>query len=224
LVEEFKKQMSEAVVLEAKKRELVGKQVKQLRAVGQIPGVIYGPSQAPVPVVMEWPKLRLVLMEAGGRRLVEVKVDGQIYTTLIRVVDRHPVRRDVLHVDFYAVNLLETIVSSIPIELINVEATQTRLDGQIIHEGSTIEVESLPTDIPDKIVVDVAVLKQIGDIIHVSDLPAIDKVTYVSDPHMVIVRSAYMGTDTGADDAATEGTAAEPERITRKKEDFDDEK
>lgn len=215
--------MNEAVVLQAQPREVIGKQVKQLRAVGQIPGVIYGPSQSPVHIVMDWPQLRTVLIQAGGTHLVEVKVQDQTYTTLIRVVDRHPVRRDVLHVDFYAVNLNETIISSIPIELINVEPTQFRLRGQVIQEAPVIEVESLPSDIPSKVVVDVSVLKVIGDMIHVSDLPAMEKVTFASDPHMVLVRSAYESGDSGAEETAGETGPAEPERITRKKEDFDEE-
>lgn len=216
--------MSEAVVLQAQPREVIGKQVKQLRAVGQIPGVIYGPSQNPVHIMMDWPQLRAVLIRAGGTNLVDVKVQDQTYTTLIRVVDRHPVRRDVLHVDFYAVNLNETIISSIPIELINVESTQGRLRGQVVQEAPTIEVESLPSDIPSKVIVDVSVLKAIGDMIHVSDLPALEKVTYASDPHMVVVRSVYEGVDTEAEEVTTTDSGpAEPERITRKKEDFEEE-
>ncbi|GIK65345.1 MAG: 50S ribosomal protein L25 [Chloroflexota bacterium] len=216
--------MSEAVVLQAQPREVIGKQVKQLRAVGQIPGVIYGPSQNPVHIMMDWPQLRAVLIRAGGTNLVDVKVQDQTYTTLIRVVDRHPVRRDVLHVDFYAVNLNETIISNIPIELINVESTQLRLRGQVVQEAPTIEVESLPSDIPSKVIVDVSVLKAIGDMIHVSDLPALEKVTYASDPHMVVVRSVYEGVDTEAEEVTTTDSGpAEPERITRKKEDFEEE-
>lgn len=216
--------MSEAVVLQAQPREVIGKQVKQLRAVGQIPGVIYGPSQNPVHIMMDWPQLRAVLIRAGGTNLVDVKVQDQTYTTLIRVVDRHPVRRDVLHVDFYAVNLNETIISNIPIELINVESTQLRLRGQVVQEAPTIEVESLPSDIPSKVIVDVSVLKAIGDMIHVSDLPALEKVTYASDLHMVVVRSVYEGVDTEAEEVTTTDSGpAEPERITRKKEDFEEE-
>ncbi len=215
--------MSEAVVLQAEPREVIGKQVKQLRAVGQIPGVIYGPSQSPVHIMMDWPQLRAVLIRAGGTNLVDVKVQDQTYTTLIRVVDRHPVRRDVLHVDFYAVNLNETIISNIAIELINVESTQLRLRGQVVQEAPTIEVESLPSDIPSKLLVDVSVLKAIGDMIHVSDLPTLEKVTFASDPHMVVVRSVYEGGQGEGEEVAGEGGPAEPERITRKKEDFDEE-
>ncbi len=215
--------MSEAVVLQAEPREVIGKQVKQLRAVGQIPGVIYGPSQSPVHIMMDWPQLRAVLIRAGGTSLVDVKVQDQTYTTLIRVVDRHPVRRDVLHVDFYAVNLNETIISNIAIELINVESTQLRLRGQIVQEAPTIEVESLPSDIPSKLLVDVSVLKAIGAMIHVSDLPALEKVTFASDPHMVVVRSVYETGQAEGDEVAGDTGPAEPERITRKKEDFDEE-
>ncbi len=215
--------MSEAVVLQAEPREVIGKQVKQLRAVGQIPGVIYGPSQSPVHIMMDWPQLRAVLIRAGGTSLVDVKVQDQTYTTLIRVVDRHPVRRDVLHVDFYAVNLNETIISNIAIELINVESTQLRLRGQIVQEAPTIEVESLPSDIPSKLLVDVSVLKAIGAMIHVSDLPALEKVTFASDPHMVVVRSVYETGQAEGEEVAGDTGPAEPERITRKKEDFDEE-
>ncbi|KAB2866832.1 MAG: 50S ribosomal protein L25 [Anaerolineae bacterium] len=216
--------MSEAVVLQAQPREVIGKQVKQLRAVGQIPGVIYGPSQNPVHIMMDWPQLRAVLIQAGGTHLVDVKVQDQTFTTLIRVVDRHPVRRDVLHVDFYAVNLNETIVSTIAVELVNVESTQSRIVGQVIQEAQTIDVESLPADIPSKVIVDVSVLKAVGDMIHVSDLPALEKATYASDPHMVLVRSSYVGGESEVEEeTAGEAAPAEPERITKKKEEFEEE-
>lgn len=210
--------MSNIIPLEATKRTVVGKQVRQLRAVGVIPAIIYGPGQEPVTVAVEWTNLRTVLRQAGGTGLVEIKVNGSSFTTLIRQVDRHPVRGDVLHVDFYAVRLDQKLVSTVRIVLKNVDETRNRLGGAIAHEVLTVDVESLPTGIPSEVIVDVSDLRQIGDVLHVRDIPPMEGIEFVSDPDMVIARAEYL--QSGAEEeeeAAGESVMAEPERITRRK-------
>src|SRR5689334_3128469 len=125
--------MTERYSLDAQSRHVIGKQVRQLRAAGMIPGVIYGQKQAPVHVQMDWSKLRVVLMEAGGTNLIDVTVDGNTYTTLVRKVDRHPVRRDVMHIDFYAVDLTHTLRTTVPVVLLNEDKVRYNLPGGRIN-------------------------------------------------------------------------------------------
>lgn len=214
---------SEIFVLEVQKREITGKKVRALRAKGQIPAVVYGPKQAPINLLVNWPDLRVTLAKAGGTHLVELKEGSNRYTTLIRHVDRHPVKhQEVLHVDFYAVDLSKTIVTSIPLVLLNVDSTATRLAGQIVQELSTIEVESMPNNIPNEIQVDVAVLKTVGSHISVQDLPVIENVSYITEPHTLVVRADVLSDGSG-EPFAEAGGAAEPEVISRRKDDdFED--
>lgn len=217
--------MTQTFVLEANKREVIGKQVRQLRAQGRIPAVVYGPQREPVHIVVDWPKLRSVLADAGSTHLVEVKVGNDSYTTLIREVDRHPIRHEVvLHVDFYAVNLQATLVTSVPIVLLNDAKTASRLNVQVIHEALTVEVECLPTSIPEQIQLDVAVLKKAGDSLTVGDLPKIEGVSYIDDPDTVIVRTAYISSATDVEEEEdTSNMSVEPEIISRRKKvDFED--
>lgn len=216
--------MTQTFVLEANKREMTGKRVRQLRAQGRIPAVVYGPQREPVHIVVDWPKLRTVLADAGSTHLVEVKVDSDTYTTLIREVDRHPIRHEmVLHVDFYAVNLQETLVTSVPVVLLNEDKTASRLNIQIIHETLAVEVECLPTGIPEQIQLDVAVLKEAGDLLTVADLPQIEGVSYVDDPDTIIVRTSYIPIASDSDEDDESSMSAEPEVISRRKEeDFKD--
>ncbi|PJF45021.1 MAG: 50S ribosomal protein L25 [Phototrophicales bacterium] len=217
--------MSERFPLEATSREVIGKKVKQLRAKGQIPAVIYGPKQEPLNIVVQWSKLRPVLSNAGGTHLIDIQIDGNKIPTLVRSVQRHHIYKDVvLHVDFYAVDLSETVVAAVPLVLINEEETAREIGGQIIQEHSMIEVECLPDRIPSEIVLDVSKIKEIGDYLYVSDLPQIEGVTYLLDEEQPLVRSDYRP------EAVTEeveeeelDTEVEPELITRQKdEDFEE--
>ncbi len=219
---------NERYALSAQARTVVGKKVKQLRANGEIPAVIYGKTQEPVHVQIQWPDLRVALLESGGTGLVDVNVGSETYTTLVRVVDRDPVRQDVvLHVDFYAVNLKEKLVSTVPVSMINNEETALRIGGRVIFETTSVEVECLPTNIPDEIIVDTSVLTEIGQSILVSDLPTIEGVDFVTDGDTPVVRTDYLPTEPAADEAdggeeLGEG-GAEPEVIARGKEDEDEE-
>ncbi len=219
---------NERYALSAQARTVVGKKVKQLRANGEIPAVIYGKTQEPVHVQIQWPDLRVALLESGGTGLVDVNVGSETYTTLVRVVDRDPVRQDVvLHVDFYAVNLKEKLVSTVPVSMINNEETALRIGGRVIFETTSVEVECLPTNIPDEIIVDTSVLTEIGQSILVSDLPTIEGVDFVTDGDTPVVRTDYLQAEPASDEADSgaelgEG-GAEPEVIARGKEDEDEE-
>lgn len=223
--------MSHRVQLEANSRSVFGKKVKQLRRDGQIPAVIYGQTtEEPVHIQVDWPKLRVALIDAGGSNLVDVNVAGEIYTTLIREVARHPVRRDVLHVDFYAVDLTHTIVSHVPVIVHGNQEAALRIAGRILLETQTLEVESLPDNIPSEIVVDVSGIEEIGEVILLEDLPEIEGVTFLHAPDTVIVRSDYLAAapvEEEEEEEEVEGLleeeGVEPEVISRAREEDEEE-
>lgn len=209
--------MNERYTLEAAPRHVIGKKVKRLRAAGHVPGVIYGKTQEPVHVAIEWPQLRTVLVEAGGSNLVDVQVGDDTYTTLIREVDRDYIRNQVLHVDFYAVNLKEKIINNVPIILLNQEDAVVRVGGRVVLEALTLTVSSLPTDIPSEIKVSLDSLEEIGDTILVRDLPSIEGVEFLDDPETPVVRTDYfreiVEEEEEEDISILEELGAEPELV-----------
>lgn len=216
--------MSERFSLEAQPRQVFGKQVKTLRAAGQIPGVIYGEKQDPVHVQMPWSKLRVLLNNAGGSNLVDVDVAGKVYTTLIRVVDRHPVRRDVLHVDFQAVDLTHKITTAVSVTMVGDDEVRQKTGGRVTLEVVSLQVECLPTDIPNEIIIDARALKHVNEAIHVKDLPVIKGVTYLDAPDAVLVRVTATFTEEGVSETIeSEDEMAEPEVIHKGKEEGEDE-
>ncbi|MBN2304959.1 MAG: 50S ribosomal protein L25 [Anaerolineae bacterium] len=217
--------MADTIVLEATKRDLIGKQVKQLRAEGIIPGVLYGPEFDALHVQVKWTELRPTLLEVGGSQIIQLDVDGEKYNALVRDVQRAPVRGDVLHIDFYRVRMDVAIRTEVPINVVG-EAEAIILDGGIVsQEMTSIEVECLPLSLPSHIDVDISGLKEVGDSLNVADLPQLEGVTYLTDPDHIVVTTSY---PRGAIEAETadEGfiaDSAEPELVRRRDEDMDDE-
>ena len=215
--------MAEMIVLEATRRDVIGKQVKGLRAAGLIPGVLYGPAFDSIPLQVEWATLRPVLLQAGGSQVIEINVDGEPYNALVRGVQRSPLRGDVLHIDFYRVRMDVAIRTEVPITLVGDADVLEEAGGALTQEMTSIMVACLPTDLPHGIHVDVSGLKEVGDVLLVSDLPDLPGVTYMASGEDVVVTTSYL-------QRAAEGEAeeeeeeifrdvAEPELIRRREED-----
>ena len=218
--------MADLVMLEATRRETIGKQVKQLRAQGIIPAVLYGPEFEALHLQVEWSRLRPTLREAGGSQLIELDVEGEKYNVLVRDVQRAPLRGDVLHVDFYRVRMDVAIRTEVPISLVGEALAIADQGGVISQEMNSIEVECLPLDLPAEIQVDLSLLKEVGDSLLVESLPQLEGVTYLSDPDMVVASTSYPraaveeGAETG-DFGISDGV--EPELIRSREEEMDEE-
>jgi large subunit ribosomal protein L25 len=213
--------MAEMLVLEATKRTVIGKHVRHLRRNGIIPGVLYGPEFEPVQVQMPWVELRAALLAAGGSQIIELKVDGEPYTALVRNVQRRPLRSEVLHVDFYRVRMDVAIRTEVPVVLKGSVEAFEKLGGAILHEMNSVLVECLPTDLPAEVPVDISVLKQIGDVILASALPVLPGVTYHVEPNEVVVTTTYL--ERAAEEEVVAPEEAEPELIRRRPEEEEEE-
>ena len=99
----------EEVVLEAKRREVIGKQVKALRREGLLPAIIYGRHIEPIPVSLDAHSATRALHGVSSSQFVVVSVDGKPHTVLVRERQRHPVSEDLLHVDFLEVSMPEKL-------------------------------------------------------------------------------------------------------------------
>jgi large subunit ribosomal protein L25 len=211
--------MADTYTLEAQPRTVIGKQVKALRRQELIPAVIYGAGGSTIHISCPRRPLEIVLQKASGTHVIAISVDGTTQNAIVREVQRDKIKRSLIHVDFLRVDLTKKLRTEVRLTLVAEPklTAELRLD----HLLSQVEVECLPTDIPDHIEVNLSVLKKIGDQITVGDLALPEGVHVLTDPHDVIARIEAQATGTG-DEEAGEGGPAEPEVIEKgKKEEAD---
>lgn len=143
---------------------------RRLRREGKVPAVVYGLGIDPVTVSVEWPELREVLTtDLGLNALVTLDIDGDQLLAVVKDLQRHPVRRDVIHVDFMRVTEDQMIEVEVPIVLEGEARNVTMYDGMIDQSMYTMTVSVRPADAPEQIVVDVTDL-ELGETIKVSDI------------------------------------------------------
>lgn len=159
----------------ANNRTLLGRQVKSLREAGQLPANIFSKGNPSSAITINAKEFDRVYREAGETALIDLTIqeEGVVRPVLIRNADLHPVTGSVLHVDFQQVNLKEKITAMIPVETIG-ESEGMKAGAVLVMAHNEIEVEALPTDLPEKFEVDLSKLTTIGDDIKVSDL-AVDR-------------------------------------------------
>jgi large subunit ribosomal protein L25 len=179
----------ERVELPADSRDVRGKKVKQLRAQGLIPAVLYGPDTAPQAIQTEERPLVTALRQAGSTSLIDLTVDGEpeAYVVLARHVQRNPLTGRLLHADFYQVRLTEKVRTSPRLEFVGESPAVKEGTGVMIFAMTEVEVECLPTDLVNSIEVDLSVLEDLGDSIQVGDLPIPSGVTILADDGQVVV-------------------------------------
>jgi len=203
------------VVLKAEKREVVGKQVKALRRAGKLPAVIYGRHTEPIKVLLDAHTASLVLGRLTSSSLVTIELDGTQYPTLVREKQRDYIKNRLLHVDFLAVSLNESIRASVLVSFVGVSTAVKDFNAVFVVNLSSLEVECLPTDLPERIDVDISVLARPGDGIRVRDIKVSDKVRLLDDPDtMVAVATFAKVEEEGAAVPGAEGVApaeTEPE-------------
>ncbi len=223
----------EEIVLEVLKREKAGKEVaKKLRRDGFIPGVVYGAGEKPTPVQI--PTNAFIKFRRSGHgenALITLNIkNGKTASekVLIRDIQKDPVKDNVIHIDFQHVSLTKKITIKIPIHLVGTP-TGVKDQGGILQQVlRELEITCLPTDIPEKVEVDVTALK-IGDSIHVSDL-SLPQVEILTDPVQTItsvvppMKEEEVAKPVAAEGVPAEGAVAvegaepaEPEVISEKK-------
>ncbi len=189
---------------------------KRLRAEGKVPGVVYGMGTEPTSIAVEWKELRRALTtEAGLNALIDLHVDGEASLTVIKDMQRDPVRRDITHVDFMMIDRNVAMDFDIPVVI---DGDTSRLEhdkGMADQLLYTLTVKAKPGAIPTQIDVDVSELG-IGDQIKVGDLSLGAGVETEMDPetvivHGVVTRSAIEETEAeeGAEGEGAEGEGAE---------------
>jgi len=173
--------------LNAEVRTLTGRRVKKLRQEGILPSTIYGHKFEPKSVQFSCRDFDKIFEEVGESGLVDLQLEGEKLPILFRNAQYDPLSGDMLHVDCYKVNLKEKIVASVPVELTG-EAPAVKAGNILVQVSNEIEVEALPTDLPEKIEVDISGLENLDQTIMVADLKVGDKVEIKTALDQLIVK------------------------------------
>ncbi|HEX5178176.1 MAG TPA: 50S ribosomal protein L25 [Gemmatimonadaceae bacterium] len=208
-------------ILSASKRTGTGKgAARKLRAAQMVPGVIYGHSREPLALAMSSRELgRLLERIAAETTVVELDIDGTVSRTLIREIQRHPYKREVLHVDFLELVAGEKVTVDLPIVLVGTPEGVRSSGGILDQIMREVSVEVDPVNMPTHLELDVSAL-DINDSLHVSDLKVPDGVEVLEDAEatVCVVSPPHVEEEPAAPEAGAEGeTATEPELIRKPK-------
>ena len=211
----------ENIILKAGARSATGKKVaKDLRNKGLVPANVYKAGKGALNLQVSIDDLYEVLhTKAGENVIITLKIEGlgsaKDKTVLIKEIQRHPVKGAILHVDFNEISLTEALKVNVPLAS-HGEPVGVKIDGGVLeHVIRELQVECLPTAIPEKIEVDVSALS-IGDAIHIKDIKIPEGIKVLNDPELIamIVKPPKVE---APKEEVVEGEV-EPELIRKKKE------
>ena len=189
---------------------------RSLRREGRVPGIIYGHAREPQPLTVDAKELGRLLEHVTESTVIELALDGKPTKTLIREIQRHPFKKQFLHVDFQELVAGESVIVRIPLVFRGV-AQGVKVDAGIMNTLMTeFEVEADPSNIPDHIDVDVTNVT-IGHALHVGEIPLPAGVTVLDDPESaVVIVSAPKATELTPAEGVV-AIPAEPELIRKPK-------
>jgi large subunit ribosomal protein L25 len=175
--------------LVAQKRKITGRKVKTLRREGVLPGNIYGKKVKSLAVSVKESDFDKVYKVAGETGLLEIKVDGEARPVLIHNLQKNPVTDALIHVDFLQVDLKEKVTAQVPLELSGESPAEKQGLGTVVQYVNEVEVEALPSDLPEKFQIDKSQLTEVDQAVKISDLSvARGKVEIKADPELIVVK------------------------------------
>lgn len=179
--------MADQVTLAAQVRGGTGKgEARRLRRQGRVPAVAYGSSLDTTPVSVDSLELYHALHTGAGlNALIGLEFDGQTHLTLARELQRHPVRRDIMHVDFVVIDRTRKVTVDVPINLTG-DAPGTDDGGVVDQVRFTVSIDVLPFDVPDSLSLDISDM-QVGDVKRLADLRVPDGVDLLDDADSTVV-------------------------------------
>ena len=194
--------------LNVEKRKILGKQTKKLRREGILPGNIFGKNIKSTSVQVLLKEFSPIYKEVGSTGLVDLELDGKIIPILIQDLQTD-YKNNVLHANFYQVNLKEKVKSAIPLEMVGEAKAVTEKIGLLMNIISEIEVEALPEDLPEHIQVNIEHLSLVGDQITIADLKIPVGVDVLTDPTQIVSKIDELVSKQAQELAAEEAAAAE---------------
>ncbi len=208
----------ENVNLQAERRGTGRHQVRELRLAEQVPAVVYGPGVPPQSLVIQARALQKALVAAGSSLIALQVGQDPVVQVLSREIQRDPVRRNIIHVDFQAVAMNQKLRVHVPIEQIGVAGISSNPDLLLVRVTDNVEIECLPVDIPSHLVADISKLVTLDDEILAKDLALPANVRLVTEPEHVIFAVTMARAAVEEEEViAEEPTVAEVEVIAKGK-------
>lgn len=207
-------------ILNVEQRTKTGPHVKDIRAQGMVPAVVYGQGKEATLISFKEIDLVRLLRQGAGSQLIQLNGLGKKPRfVLLREVQRHPTRRNLLHVDFYEVQMGVAITTEVPVHFEG-ESLALKSGAVLIHHLDAVEIECLPRAIPEALVADLSKLETVDDSIKVSDLAIPEDVKVLQDPDDLVVSLAISRKLAEGEEFVEEGEEGEavPEVISARAE------
>jgi large subunit ribosomal protein L25 len=181
--------MAEKIELKVEKRDVLGKKVKFLRNKGVVPAHLFGHNVDSLALQGEAAILNKVISQAGKTRLIDLKVgkSQKGHNVMVREVQKDAIRGDLIHVDFYEVNMAEKIKVEVPVMIIGESPALKIRENMLYQTLNSLHIECLPDKMPDRIPVDISIIKEVEQAVHVKDI-SIPDVTILNEPELVIAK------------------------------------
>jgi len=211
----------EKTVINATRRPVTGKKVGALRREGKLPAVLYGYKIESTPILLDHHEASRILAPLSKSHIVTIVLDGKEHAALVREKQKDFIRNSLLHVDFQVVSMTEKIRTKVSVVLEGVSPAVKDFNGVVVSNLSEVEVEALPGDLPESLVVDIASLTQIGDAVYVRDLPVPPGVEILTPEEELVVNITGVAAEEEVVEEVAEG--AEPEVIEKGKKEEEDE-
>jgi len=178
--------------LKAKKREVLGRKIKRLRAENLLPAILYGPKIKNTPLVLDYKSFEKIWRQAGESSLINLEIEGEKkkYLVLIHDIQQDPLGDKIIHVDLYQPDLEKKVTAWVPLVIVGEAPAVKNLGGTLVRNLDEVEVRALPKDLPHEIKVDVGNLKEIHDEVLIEDLQIPDNVEILKNPKEVVVTVA----------------------------------
>lgn len=199
----------EKASIEVARRDVLGKKVSRLRREGMTPANIYGNHIESVAAQLSTEEFRQFLRGHSRNEIIYLKIDGEDRPTFIRDIQRNPVTDQVLHVDFLQVSLDHKVRLEVAVHVTGVAPAVDTHGGIITHALTSLQVEALPTNIPESLTADISVLTELGQSLHVSDLIAPEGVDILTDPETVVARIDIPAAERAEEEEGEEGVEGE---------------
>ncbi len=213
--------MSKEIVLSASKRELIGKKVKSVRRDGKLPCVVYGKHFESTPILLDLKDATKSLNNITPSTIVDLEIDGKVVKTLVREIQRDYILGTYRHVDFQAISDDELVKANVQVVVVGIAPAVKNYNGVLVQSLTTIAVEALPKDLPDKFIIDISVLKNLGDSYSVAKMSVAAGVKVLTDPRASIVlvtgKAGALGVTMPTGEEESESSMAEPEVIAHGK-------
>jgi len=174
--------------LTVKNRAEVGKKAKTIRVKGEVPATIYGKNVKNATIAVNKDAFKTLIKEAGEAGVVMLVLEKETRPVLIHAVQRHPTTNDILHIEFLQVNLREKVKTRVPLKIEGEAPAVKEKLGVLLQLLNEIEVEALPNDLPEAVVVDVDALDAVGKEILVSNLVVPDGVVVLTEASIGVCR------------------------------------